>query len=316
MRGLSVALVGGLLISCGGGSGKTATGGSGGGLDGGGGVDGGGADATVGAVAGVSIRFINTFLPSGATGPTLDLYETYTRTDGSIGALATPIVSGLAYGAVSDYVAPHVTMPGSTSLFLSAVPAGTPATDPSSTYVWLGADDGSHEQATVLLENLGPSGGGGPLDGLGSSTFVEKGDDGSGTAGPLAPTPPPGMGEFLASTAPIDVTPTPLVGDYYFFVDDSCTLPLNGDPSQTGLPLLFALSTATPMSFFALFPAASGTHQISVVFWTDRTLPTCAELTARQGTASVDVAAGQQIIAFVYGASATDLHLIAAPIRP
>ncbi len=316
MRVVSAALVGGLLISCGGGGGKSATGGSGGGLDGGGGVDGGGADATVGAVAGVSVRFINTFLPSGATGPTLDLYETYTRPDGSMGALATPLISGLAYGTVSDYVAPHLAAPGSTSIFLNAVPAGASATDPSSTYVWLGTDDGSHQQATILLENLGPSGAGGPLDGLGFSTFVEKGDDGSGNAGPLAPTPPSGMGEFLASTAPIDVTPTPLVGDYYFFVDDSCTLPLNGNPSQTGLPFLFALSTATPTSFFALFPVTPVAHQISVVLWTDRVLPTCAELTARQGTTSVNVAPGQQIIAFVYGSSATDLHLVAAPVRP
>ena len=37
---------------------------------------------------------------------------------------------------------------------------------------------------------------------------------------------------------------------------------------------------------------------------------------ARQGTVSVDVAAGQQVEAYVYGTSATDLHLALAPLQP
>lgn len=51
------------------------------------------------------------------------------------------------------------------------------------------------------------------------------------------PAPPTGQGEFFASTAPIDVTPTPFVANYYFFDDDSCTSPLNNsDPTEAGLP--------------------------------------------------------------------------------
>jgi hypothetical protein len=328
MRSLLVSLAGAALISCGGSGGQAAAGGSGGPSDGaggpsdGGGGTGGAPDAGLGPVSGVRIRFVNTFLPSGTTGPTLDLYDAVAAGYGGgtfAVSPATLLVAGLAYGAVSDYVAPHLDAAGSTTVFLMALPAGSPPTDTTDAVgVWPGIDDGSHAQLTLLLENLGPSNlpGAGLLDGIGSSPFVEKGDDGSGNAGPLAPPPPPGQAEFLASTAPIDVTPMPLVASYYFFIDDSCAPPLNGDPGQSGVPLLFALSTATPQSFFALFPTTPGTHQLSVVAWTDRVLPTCAQLTARQGAASVTVTAGQQSIAFVYGSSLTDLHLVTAPIAP
>ena len=319
MRSMWVLLAGAWLISCGGGgSGKPAAGGSGGPADGGGsgGTGGPAADGGTGPLSGVSLRFVNTFLPSGTTGPTVDVYDTYTDSSGDVGTSPSPIVTGLAYGAVSDYVTPHLTAPGSTTILLWAVPGGSSSNDPGGTYVWPGTDDGSHQQVTVLLEYLGPAGTGGPLDGLGSSSFVEKGDDGFGTKGPLAPASPTGQAEFLASTAPIDVTPTAPVASYYFFVDDACTPPLNGDPNQPGVPYLFALSTAAPSSFFALYPASSGPHQLSVVAWTDGVLPTCAQLTARQGTTSVTVAAGEQIIAFVYGSSLGDLHLVTAPIRP
>jgi hypothetical protein len=43
--------------------------------------------------------------------------------------------------------------------------------------------------------------------------------------------------------------------------------------------------------------------------------PTCAQLTQKQGTTSVDIAAGQQVEAYVYGTSSTDLHLAAALIQ-
>jgi hypothetical protein len=336
MRRTWVVLAGASLISCGGGSGKTATGGpvntggtggplnggTGGAFDGGtGGAGGPAADGGLGPTSGVSVRFVNTFLPSGTTGPTLDLYDATPAPYGSglFATPATPLATGLGYGAVSDYVAPHLAVAGGTSVFLMALPAGSPPTDTTDAVgIWPGADDGSHAQLTLLLENLGPSNlpGAGALDGLSSTIFVEKGDDGSGNFGPLAPAPPTGQAEFLTSTAPITVTPAPLVASYYFFVDDSCTPPLNGDPSEPGVPFLFALSTATPSSFFALFPASPGPHQLSVVAWSDAVLPTCAQLSARQGATSATVAAGQQVIAFVYGASLSDLHLVTAPVRP
>jgi hypothetical protein len=323
MRWMWVALVGGLLISCGGRGGTTATGGTGGLSDGGGGTGGGAAGSGVGPVSGMSVRFINTFLPSGTTGPSLDLYDgnELPAGDGYVAVNpVTPLVTGLAFGAVSDYVVPHLGTAGSASIFLIALPAGvapTAATD--AIEIWSGVDDGSHAQLTLLLADLSPGASPGALDGIGSAIFAEKGDDGAGNGGPLAPAPPTAEGEFLASTAPLDVTPTSTFADYanyYFFVDDSCTLPLNGDPSFAGTPYLFALSTATPKSFFALFPADPGTHQLSVVAWTEGVLPTCAQLTARQGAISATIAAGQQILAFVYGSSLTDLHLVTAPIRP
>lgn len=36
----------------------------------------------------------------------------------------------------------------------------------------------------------------------------------------------------------------------------------------------------------------------------------------QQGEQSITIAAGQQVIAFVYGTSVTDLHLLTAPVAP
>jgi hypothetical protein len=327
MRWLLVALVGGLLISCERSGGQTGTGGGGGlsgggsgGLsDGGGGTGGSDAGAGPGPASGMSVRFINTFLPTGTTGPALDLYDATEIPYGDGAVVVNPVtrlVTGLAYGAVSDYVAPHFAAAGSTAIFLAALPAGSPPTGATDAIeVWSAVDDGSHAQVTLLLENFGPGTSQDALAGIGSAIFVEKGDDGAGNAGPLAPPSSTGGAEFLASTAPIDVTAAP-PASYYFFVDEACNPPLNGDPSQPSVPYLFALPTATPKSFFALFPSRPGTHQVSVVAWTDGLLPTCAELTARQGATSVNLTAGQQILAFVYGSSLTDLHLVTAPVAP
>jgi hypothetical protein len=45
-------------------------------------------------------------------------------------------------------------------------------------------------------------------------------------------------------------------------------------------------------------------------------VPTCAQLKRKQGTTSISIAAGEQVEAYVYGTSVTDLHLATAPIQP
>ena len=166
----------------------------------------------------------------------------------------------------------------------------------------------------MLLEPSSDSSlGAGPLAGLSFSTVVEKGDD-NGSKGPAAPAPSSGQGEILVGTGPVTDLQTGTLG-LYLINDSSCAPPVNGDTSFPGVPLIFNSDSARIQSAFAIFPTAPGTHQVSVVAWMSGNSPTCAQLTQKQGTTSVDIAAGQQVEAYVYGTSSTDLHLAAALIQ-
>jgi hypothetical protein len=269
-----------------------------------------------GAASMVTVRLANFVATEGVSGRALDIYDDLSGA--SVPASAQPLVANLAYGAVSGYVHPHVVTDPirAGSIALTALPAGSPPTDTSDALpVWeMPPDDGSHPQLTVLLtyqgSNLLDTG---PLEGIAFSSFVEKGDDPSGGTGPAAPAPPGGQGEFLVSTqgAPRSV----MVAAGYFFVDDSCTPPLNGDPNMPGVPFIYATGMAPyANTTFSLFPASPGSHPISIAPWTDVQAPMCSDLTQRVAATTVTVAAGQQIFAFVYGTSATDIHLVTAPI--
>ncbi|HEY4394119.1 MAG TPA: hypothetical protein VGP64_08655 [Polyangia bacterium] len=305
MRVLATTVVCGFLISCGGGGGGSATGGAGGA----GGASGSGGSGATGMI---SLRVVHTFLPSGMTiGPALDIYD---EAIGEPSTSATPLIAGLSYGTVSGYVKPHLQQGG--VFRLTALPAGSPPTDGTDQKgLWAGVDDGSHPQLTIVLSAEEP-GVNTPLSGLAFSTYVEKGDDSYGSMGPLAPTPPAGQGEYLAG--PIEVTAGNSVGgDYYLLVDDSCAPPLNGDPNVPDLPLWAAADGVAPVSSFALFAATPGSHDLSVVPWPSATPPTCQQLMGTgQGTITVSIAAGQQIITIAYGSSSTDLHLLTAPVAP
>jgi hypothetical protein len=252
-----------------------------------------------------------------APGPALDLYDT------PVGQAATPILTGVAYGSFSAYVHPHETG-GIVRMYV--LPTGE---DPAALSLTDGKgvggyqDDGSNLQETLILSSQGKSGSGclgtGPICELGVSSLVEKGDDANGGVGPVAPPPAAGQAELLASDSVVSgENLLSLTGGnvgYYFFVDASCDPPLNGDASQEpGLPYVFAASGSG--SSEAVFATTPGTHQISVVANGDSTLPTCSGLTPKQGQLSVDLTAGQQTLAFIYGTSVTDLHLAVAPIQP
>lgn len=319
MRTFLVTLAGcGLLISCGSGGGAGgADGGGQSGSSGSGGQSGStGGGASSGSVSGVRLRVVNTFLPSGTTGPTLDIYD---NSPNALTASSKPIISGLAYGTVSAYVTPHYAGPNVKSVLLAALPTGSAPTDTMDAQQIWGTDDGSNAQVTVVLTAdrnsiIGASPP--PLSGLSFSGCVEKGSDPNDGMGPLAPTPPSGQGEFLASTAPIEATTLGSGPGYYFFIDDSCTPPLNGDTNVPGVPYIFAVDGEAPVSSFALFAAAPGSHSISIVASDNSTTPPCSALTPMQGTTTQAVTAGQQILAFVYGSSATDVHVVLAPIAP
>ncbi len=266
------------------------------------------APASTGGTSQMLMRVVNLYDPQKKAGPALDIYDAQL-----IGQKATPIVTNVAYGGVSAYFKPRL-VPNSTIASLYALPAGDDpvAKKADAQQVATAQDDGSHPQLTWVLtaDNSGAQADS-PLAGLSDTSWVEKGTN-NGSKAPVAPPAPAGKGELLADTS---ANPAPSTG-LFLMIDDACDPPLNGDPADKGIPHIFAADGQAPVSSFALFATSPGTHQVSVVAWTSSIQPTCAQLTARQGTTSVDVSGGQQIETFVYGTSDTDLHLAVAPIQP
>lgn len=312
----------GLLLSCGGGGGSS-TGGAGGSATGGvGGLGGTGASGggSPGAPGAIAVRVANVFLQSGTTsGLAIDIYDDMYNYGFQPSASGKPLIAGLPYGTMSGYVNPRFVNGNGAAIQLVALPAGSPSTDTTDARVlWGGTDDGSHPQLTLLLTNEGGDDGG-PLSGFAYSDFYEKGEAPYSAVdrAPLAPPPPSGQGEYLVSLDAVgDPTPANPTGGYFFFVDDSCTPPLNGYPNLPGVPLVYTVGGVSPGDF-SQFATIPNPHQISVVAWNEPGTPTCSDLLgARQGATTVSVAAGQQIITFIYGSSLTDLHLLTGPIAP
>jgi hypothetical protein len=304
----------------GGAAGATNTGVAGAGIGAAGGGAAGGIDgSSVGGGNGVvTLRVVNVNLASGPTAGPLDIYDD--MYDGRLqpSVSGTPIIADLAYGTVSSYVNPRFVDSGGTSVRLVALPAGSPPTDTADAEpFWSGIDNGSHPQLTILLDSHSPLNSA-PGSFIAYTTYVEKGQDSlTGEMGPLAPPPPAGEGEYLVNTFPVDdAFDADPAGGYFFFVDDSCTPPLNGGLIMPGLPFVDTAGSLPPDAY-AQFAAAPGAHSISIVARTNTATPACSDLLAsKQATASVSLAAGQQILTILYGTSFTDLHLLAAPIAP
>lgn len=255
----------------------------------------------------VSLRFVNLFTTAQKQpGPALDIY------DSPMGLAAKPLISNIAYGAVSGYA--HPVGNNGVSQFY-ALPAGEDPVAKHDDAKGLGGmqDDGSHPRETIRLTGETGTVEAGPLGGLSFSTIVEKGTD-NGSKGPIAPPPPAGQAEILVDVSAFSGL-TPSTGNY-LLIDASCAPPLNGDPNVKDLPEIFAADGVAPVSNYAEFATTPGAHQVSADIEQSSQAPTCAQLTTRQSTSTVTVAAGQQILAFLYGTSATDAHLAYAPVAP
>jgi len=267
----------------------------------------------------LNLRIANFMSQTGTAGPAVDIYDDALTAAKNGGPTPVPLVSNVAFGAVSAYFHPHVTADGS-YIHLWALKAGQdPVKDEADAGTFfIGANDVA--QATLVLTYDGeePLSSAPPLSAIGSisfSTFLEKGGGATfnGDTASLPAIPTAGDGMFLASDGDV---PGNLTGSNYLMIDDSCAPPLNGDPNEPGLPLIFSAATATIQSPFALFPATAGSHQVSVVSWDTGRTPACSDLTAKQGTQTVQLTTGEEALTYVYGTGPTDLHLVIAPIAP
>src|SRR5579871_3053132 len=180
-----------------GGAGGSSAGVGGSGSAGAGGSSAGGAGGLL-----LTVRLAHTFVPSGmTTGPALDIYDDMYGGGLMPSLSGKPIIAGLTYGTISDYVKPRFVENGGTNVQLVALPAGSSPNDTADAQpLWLGMDDGSHPQVTVMLDTSGPPFTSNPLSAIDWTPLFEKGDDGAPPPspqqmGPLAPPPPAGQGE-------------------------------------------------------------------------------------------------------------------------
>jgi hypothetical protein len=266
--------------------------------------------AATGTVSRLTVRYANVYSNKGQAGPALDIYDT------QLGTAAKPVVANLAYGSVSAYFHPRLqpNSPNITELYV--LPAGADPVANKDDGKGIGGfqDDGSHPQVTVLLTGEKDTIEPGPLGGLSVSERVEKGTD-NGGASPVAPPAAAGQGEFLVDQSDIDDVAASGTGNF-LLLDSSCAPPLNGDPNEKDLPGIFAADDSPIKSTFAIFPAAPGSHQLALAHPASSANITCASLTPRLGATTFTLAAGQLVETYVYGTSATDLHLLFAPVAP
>lgn len=306
-----------------GGAGGTAPGGSGETNGGTGGDGAGSAVATAGDTGGVAsggtgsggrpgksnvtVRVANAFLPKGkSTGLAIDIYDDMAGYPVQPSVSGRPRIAGIPYGTISDYVIPDTRFADAPLVQLVALPAGSPPTDTADAQtIWGGYDEDSELQVTVLLTADAPMGSFGPLNLLSYREYVEKGvDQGNNMVGPLAPAPPAGEGAFLVELRPIGLSPLDSTTSYSFLVDDSC-------------PQALPFDYRTNPYGFQVFPLPPSVHKLAVAGWNGSAMPPCEKLLGnQQGASTVTLAQGQQIIAFVYGSSMTDLHLMLGPLAP
>jgi hypothetical protein len=266
--------------------------------------------ASTGATSQVTERFVDMYTNSGKPGPAIDIYDT------PPGQRATPLLKDVAYGTVTAYVHPHLEQNTPNIISLYALPTGEDPVAKQADEQGLGGvqDDGSHPQLTAVLTGEEDPGLSQPLAGLSFGQRVEKGSD-NGTKAPVAPPAPAGKGEFLADASQL-TNAVPGSHQEYLMINSLCDSPANGDPNRPGLPEIFAADGKAPVSSFAVFPEAPGSYTVAVSTTTISENLTCKDLTERLSSTAFTLAAGQQVEAYVYGTSDTDLHLLLAPIQP
>lgn len=293
---LAAATVG--LVSCGGG---------GGGSDASPGAGGGGAVTTTSAPtfgssngskgatgsAHGKVRVVNVFLRDDKAFGPLDLYDVPNPA-----ADAKPLIKGLGYGEVSDYVGPRSI---SDRANLYVFPAGSTTRDDEkfggqgiSNAGW---NDG--EQSTVVIGAAPALTAGDPTN-LQYSEIPES-DDAAGRA--IA-----GKGAILAnhSGAGIDAKAASVT----LVVDGQCPMRIDPENSPGGGQGLDQLANGNAVTY----AVAPGSHDVALLAAAyDSSVSACTAADAF-AQATVDVDAGGRVEVFVYGTSPTDLKVVTAPV--
>jgi hypothetical protein len=124
--------------------------------------------------------------------------------------------------------------------------------------------------------------------GLNGIEYTNVNEKPGGTSGDAPPAvAPSGQSVFALVTSMIPKAESG--GGTYFFVDDSCTPPINGVTTGS-TPDIFTGGGSDAYGPFPFFPTTPGSHQLAVTFWPQSTEPTCDQIkpTAAQATLTTD----------------------------
>ena len=224
----------------------------------------------------VKVRVVNLL------GATIDVYAQDPRRGG-------PVITGLASGQASDYVAPPTLDQGSD---LEPFKAGS--TDRSD----FGGISQGFTAKTQVTDVFFPT-----TDSSGTATFA------SHVIGDLAPlqdssqspvTPPAGQGIIIANGNPLTATSSQLSG--FLEIDGSCQTAITDTGNSSKSPTYLTNGDNA-------YAVAPGSHQLAVVAFSGNPPTSCTGQTAA-GTASASVDAGKRVEAIAFGSSPQDIHLL------
>ena len=223
------------------------------------------------------IRVLNLFTPDGGTGPSVDVYASPPKPSGTIDPRAEPLIAGLSYGKMSDYIAPLSNENVGPLSFFSAgqkTPSAWYPGDP------LPGKFKTDDQAVILLHNC--------PDATGTPKVCFKTLFEGGATEQMNPLARPGRGKamFYANTTVLDAIAP---GRQYGF-------------GLGGAPCLAQVGTGFEV------PAAAAT----IVMIVKPTTPTCSETPSL--SLPVLPRADERYWLFLWGASATDVHVSWLPI--
>jgi hypothetical protein len=240
------------------------------------------------------IRVANLLELNGQPGGPVDLYDV--RQPDST---AAPLIKNLAFGQVSDYVSPRAADPyaGSHSnLYFFPAGSNQAAAPYGSSIDNIGF--ASTDQISVAL---------GPTTFAGTSSIAFPALDEAGTRlnthfDSLRVVPP---GQALLVLLKADVSADSLP-EMYLMIDGLCppttTYPKNTHPTSVGADINFAVSPGSHAIGIVTSPRGMG-------------LLDCKDKTPGQ-TSSINVAAGQRYLVFVYGLASDGFKTVTAPIAP
>lgn len=250
------------------------------------------------------VRVLNAFAPAGTTGPTLDLYDTPTPAKDD-----EPVIEGLEYGEISDYVRPKGNYGSAGNLYIFEAGTKERSTSGSSQDInGQAISNGGFDKGTQRTLVIG-TGNAFDDDTKNAPVYQEISEEGTGN---MAPPPAwqadDAKGLLLVNTrgAETDRTST----EYYLSVDGTC--PTRRDPENTagGAVEMLANSNAVP------FLVTAGSHEIKVLAAPgDNGLSTCDQSAAKVSD-TVDVDAGTRVEVFLVapGDDPTDFKLVVAPV--
>ena len=248
------------------------------------------------------IRVVNALDMGGKPYGPVDLYDVRTPDSADV-----PLISHLAYGAVSAYVSPRAPNPGprwASNLYV--FPAGQKqAASPFGEQIDPAGFD-STDQVTVAL---------GPATGLSGQPAIAKTEvveEGNRMAQPMVDT----SHTIPAGQALLVVHEANSLGDthveQYLMIDEACPHAPN-DHNVVGDTAMYK-TVPSSVSATLYFPVSPGTHTLGIV-----TSPEGEGLLNCKGhtpgaTTSLNVQAGHRYVVFVYGVPSDGFKLAAAPI--